>query len=195
MKPLLIDGVWTTTPDGYENMNPSDTSDIIDVYAQAGRAEAQAAIGAAQAAFSKGEFSGPQRRHDILKAVGDEILARKDEIGRFLSREEGKTVGEGIAEASRAASIFDFFAGEALRITGDRLASVRPNIGIEVTREPMGVVSVITPWNFPFAIPAWKIAPALLTGTRWCSSRRSWCPVARGFSSTSCTAPEFRQVC
>ncbi|WP_115423218.1 aldehyde dehydrogenase family protein, partial [Ensifer sp. M14] len=81
-----------------------------------------------------------------------------------LSREEGKTLAEGIGETVRAGQIFDFFAGEALRLAGEVIPSVRPNIGVEITREPVGVVGIITPWNFPIAIPAWKIAPALCYG-------------------------------
>ena len=101
---------------------------------------------------------------NILDRVGTEILARKDELGRLLSREEGKTLPEGIGEAARAGHIFKFFAGEVLRLAGEKLPSVRPGIDVEVTREPVGVVGLITPWNFPIAIPAWKIAPALAYG-------------------------------
>ena len=93
-----------------------------------------------------------------------EILARKDELGRLLSREQGKPLADGIGEAGRAGAIFKFFAGEALRFGGENLASVRPGIEVDVTREPLGVVAAITPWNFPLAIPAWKIAPALAFG-------------------------------
>ena len=103
-------------------------------------------------------------RYDILKKASDEILARKDELGRLLSREEGKTLPEGIGEVARAGQIFAFFAGECLRMAGEKLASVRPGIDIEITREALGVVGLITPWNFPIAIPAWKIAPALAYG-------------------------------
>jgi aldehyde dehydrogenase (NAD+) len=106
-----------------------------------------------------------QLRHDILKRVGDEILARRDELGRLLSREEGKTLPEGVGEVVRAGQIFLFFSGECLRLAGDKISSVRPGVDVEVTREPIGVVGLITPWNFPIAIPAWKIAPALAYGT------------------------------
>jgi aldehyde dehydrogenase (NAD+) len=105
-----------------------------------------------------------QERHDILKRVGDEILARKDELGRLLSREEGKTLAEGIGETARAGQIFLFYAAECVRLAGEKIASVRPKIDVEITREPVGVVGIITPWNFPIAIPAWKIAPALAYG-------------------------------
>ncbi|MEL7138790.1 MAG: aldehyde dehydrogenase family protein, partial [Pseudomonadota bacterium] len=164
MKALLIGGEWVTTSHGAENVNPSDTRDIIDSFAVAGRAEAQAAVEAAREAARAWGLTTPQERHDILKAAGDELMARRDELGELLSREEGKIRREGIAEAERAARIFDFFAGEALRPGGEVMPSVRPGIGVEITREPVGVVGVITPWNFPLAIPAWKIAPALCHG-------------------------------
>ena len=84
--------------------------------------------------------------------------------GRLLSREEGKTLPEGIGEVARAGQIFKFFGGEALRLAGEKIPSVRPGVDVEVTREPVGVIGIITPWNFPIAIPAWKIAPALCYG-------------------------------
>ncbi|MBL8708383.1 MAG: aldehyde dehydrogenase family protein, partial [Rhodospirillaceae bacterium] len=115
-------------------------------------------------AFPAWSRSGPLERHAILRKAADEILARKDELGRLLSQEEGKVLAEGIGETVRAAQIFDFFAGEVLRLAGESLPSIRPGITVEVTREAVGVVGIITPWNFPIAIPAWKIAPALAYG-------------------------------
>ena len=163
MKPNLIAGDWVAG-EGAPNINPSDTGDIIGHYARASAAQTEAAIAAAKAAFPAWSRSGPAERHRILRAASDEILARKDELGRLLAREEGKTLAEGIGETLRAAQIFDFFAGEALRLAGEVLPSVRPGVGVEITREAMGVVGIITPWNFPIAIPAWKIAPALCHG-------------------------------
>jgi aldehyde dehydrogenase (NAD+) len=107
---------------------------------------------------------GIQARADALEKIGNEILARKDELGALLAREEGKTRPEAVGEAARAGNIFKFFAGECLRTPGELLPSVRPNITVEITREPLGVVGIISPWNFPIAIPAWKIAPALAYG-------------------------------
>lgn len=164
MKPLLINGEWRTTPTGSENINPSDVSEVIDVYATAGIMETQQAIEAAADAAPAWGMSTPQARHDVLKQVGDDLMQRRDEVGELLSREEGKTRAEGVAEVTRAAQIFDFFAGEALRLTGETGASVRPGVQVDITREPVGVVGIITPWNFPIAIPAWKIAPALCYG-------------------------------
>jgi acyl-CoA reductase-like NAD-dependent aldehyde dehydrogenase len=159
-----INGEWVAGATEVPNINPSDTADVIGHYAQADEQQAEAAIAAARAAFPGWARTTPQQRFDVLDAVGSEILARKDEIGRLLSREEGKTLPEGIGETVRAAMIFKFFAGEALRAGGESLPSVRPGVGVEISREPVGVVGLITPWNFPIAIPAWKIAPALAYG-------------------------------
>ncbi|MEL6640508.1 MAG: aldehyde dehydrogenase family protein [Pseudomonadota bacterium] len=164
MKPLFIAGQWVETGHGVPNINPSDTNDIVDTYAEGGQAEAQAAVAAASEAFEDWAFSPIQQRHDVLKFIGDELMARKEEFGRLLAREEGKILAEAIGEAERAARIFDFFAGEALRLSGEQLPSTRPGVGVEITREPLGPIGIITPWNFPIAIPAWKIAPALCYG-------------------------------
>ena len=164
MKPLLINGSWKETMSGIPNINPSDTTETIEVYSQADANETNQAILAASSAFSEWSQTSPQLRHDILSNVAREIFSRKDEIGELLSREEGKILSEGIAETVRAAQIFEFFAGEALRIKGEKLGSIRSGVDIDITREPVGVVGIITPWNFPIAIPAWKIAPALCYG-------------------------------
>lgn len=159
----LIDGEWVDG-DAAPNINPSDINDTIAEYARGTKADTEAAIAAAKAAFPSWSRSGLLQRHGILRKTSDEILARKEELGRLLSREEGKTLVEGVGEAARAAQIFDFFAGEALRLAGEILPSVRPGVAVEITREAIGVVGMIAPWNFPLAIPAWKIAPALCYG-------------------------------
>ncbi|BAF88635.1 aldehyde dehydrogenase family protein [Azorhizobium caulinodans ORS 571] len=159
-----IAGAWVSGASETKNINPSDTNDVVGLYTQGSRADAEQAIAAAAAAAPRWARSTPQERHDVLKKVGDEILARREELGRLLSREEGKTLPEGIGEAARAGQIFLFFAAEALRLAGEKLASVRPGLDVEITREALGVVGIIAPWNFPIAIPAWKIAPALAYG-------------------------------
>ena len=160
----LINGEWVQGARTSRNINPSDTRDLVGDYAQADAAQAQQAIAAAVKAQKAWGLSTPQQRFDILDAAGTEILARRAELGDLLAREEGKTLPEAVGEVARAGNIFKFFAGEALRTSGDAVPSVRPGIGVEVTREPVGVVGLITPWNFPIAIPAWKIAPALAYG-------------------------------
>ncbi|MEY9590881.1 acyl-CoA reductase-like NAD-dependent aldehyde dehydrogenase [Bradyrhizobium yuanmingense] len=159
-----IAGEWLAASEASPNINPSNTNDVVGEYAHASVAETERAIAAAYHAFPAWSRSSIQARHDILKAIGDEIQARKDELGLLLSREEGKTLAEGIGEVARAGQIFQFFAGECLRMTGETLPSVRPSVSVEITREPVGVIGLITPWNFPIAIPAWKIAPALAYG-------------------------------
>lgn len=172
MKKNYIGGQWLGGDNAIDNINPSDTRDVIDSYALAGQAQVAAAVEAAADAFAHGggrsregwRDSTPQQRADVLDRIGDEILARRQELGDLLAREEGKTLAEAVGEAGRAGQIFKFFAGEALRMGGECLPSIRPGVEVEIYREPLGIVGIITPWNFPIAIPAWKIAPALAYG-------------------------------
>ncbi|HTS53465.1 MAG TPA: aldehyde dehydrogenase family protein [Burkholderiales bacterium] len=159
-----VNGQWLPGAAWSKNINPSDLSDVVGEYAQADPAQTEQAIAAARAAAPAWASFNVQARSDILDRIGGEILARKDELGRLLSREEGKTLPEGVGEVVRAGNIFKFFAGEVLRRTGELVPSVRPGIDVEVTREAVGVVGIISPWNFPAAIPAWKVAPALAYG-------------------------------
>ena len=159
-----INGEWVGSEQHTCNINPSDVSDSIGYYARADEDWTDNAIQSAAEAFSSWSRSGVQARFDILDSAATEILARKEELGALLAREEGKTRAEGIGEVARAGQIFKFFAGEVLRLTGDIVPSVRPGFEVQVVREPVGVVGIITPWNFPIAIPAWKIAPALAFG-------------------------------
>ena len=160
----LIGGEWLDGASVSANINPSNTTDVIGEFAQGDAAQTKAAIAAARAAFPAWSRATPQQRHDALGKISAEILARKEELGRLLAREEGKTLPEAIGEVARAGQIFAFFAGEALRLLGETGASVRPGVDVDVTREAVGVIGLITPWNFPIAIPAWKIAPALCYG-------------------------------
>ncbi len=174
--PLYIAGEWVPGASWTANRNPSDLSDVIGEYAQADAEQTNAAVQAAARASVAWSVSSIQDRANILDKAGSDILARKDELGRLLAREEGKTLPEGIGETVRAGHIFKFFAGEALRLPGEKLASVRPGVEVEITREPVGVVGLITPWNFPIAIPAWKIAPALAFGNTVVFKPAQWTP-------------------
>ena len=159
-----INGQWVAGASYAPNINPSNLADVIGDYALADAAQLNGAVQAAQAAFPAWSTGNVQARADALDKIGTEILARREELGTLLAREEGKTKPEGIGEAARAGNIFKFFAGECLRLTGEIVPSVRSGVSVEITREPVGVVGLITPWNFPIAIPAWKIAPALAYG-------------------------------
>ena len=162
--PNFINGAWAEAGEPAPNINPSNIADVVGEYARANEAQVRAAIAAAGAAFPAWSRGPVQARADLLEKIGNEILARKEELGTLLAREEGKTRAEAIGEATRAGYLFRFFAGEVVRQAGEVLPSVRPGIKVEITREPVGVVGIITPWNFPLAIPAWKIAPALAYG-------------------------------
>jgi aldehyde dehydrogenase (NAD+) len=160
----LIDGQATSSAETATDINPSNLGDVVGESARGTAADVDRAIAAARKAFTKWSLTTPQERFDVLDRAGSEILARKDELGKLLAREQGKPLADAVGEAARAGYIFKFFAGEALRVGGEKIASVRPGIDCEVTREPVGVVAAVTPWNFPLAIPAWKIAPALAFG-------------------------------
>ena len=164
MNKSYIGGDWVEGRAVIADLNPSDTSDCIGDFASLDRDQTNTAIAVAREATKTWRENGIHRRAEILDHIGNEVLSRKEELGTLLSREEGKTLPEGMGEVERAGHIFKFFAGEAVRIAGTSMESVRPGVDVEITREPVGVVGIITPWNFPIAIPAWKIAPALATG-------------------------------
>jgi aldehyde dehydrogenase (NAD+) len=160
----FIGGAWQAGASEIENRNPSDLSDLIGRYAQADRVQAEGAIAAARGGAEAWAASGLETRYKVLMAIGTELIERSAELGEQLSREEGKPRAEGVGEVYRSGQFFTYYAAEALRQIGDTADSVRPGIEIDVRREPLGVVAVISPWNFPMATAAWKIAPALAFG-------------------------------
>ncbi len=160
----FIAGEWVEGAELNFNINPSDTNEVVGEYARSDAAQAEIAVDAAFEAAPGWARVTAEVRGDALDRIGSEILARREELGMLLAREEGKTLPESIGEVVRAGRVFKFFAGEALRLSGERLASIRPGVETDVRREPEGVIGIITPWNFPIAIPAWKIAPALAFG-------------------------------
>ena len=146
------------------DVNPSDLTDVVLAASMADAELARRAVASAAEAFTGWSRTTPWQRAEVLDRAGSEVIARADELGDLLAREEGKTLPEARGEVVRAGQILKYFAGVALQPHGQAVDSVRPGIEITVTREPIGVVSVITPWNFPVAIPTWKIAPALAFG-------------------------------
>jgi aldehyde dehydrogenase (NAD+) len=160
----LIGGEWLCGEAERPNINPSDTDDVIGIYAQADADQVAAAVAAARAALPVWSGMTGQARADILQEISAEIFARRQELADLLAREEGKTLREALGEVDRAGHIFRYFAGESVRRRGDWIPSVRDGVEVATMREPVGVVALITPWNFPIAIPAWKIAPALAFG-------------------------------
>lgn len=161
---ILINGQWLSHGQRVPNINPSDTSDVIADYNWGTVHDIAAAAEAARAAAPAWEAVLPEARARILRRVGDELMARADELGRVMAREQGKTVREGRAELVRSAETFHFFAGETVRNHGIFTPGLREGFNISVSNEPVGLVAIITPWNLPMSIPAWKIAPALAYG-------------------------------
>ena len=159
-----INGEWVEGYDEIVNVNPSDTSDIVGRYAKANSDDCLAAIKAANAAFESWSQSTLEQRKTSLDMIGAELIARSGEIGEILAREEGKTLAEGVGEVARSGQFFQYYGAEVLRLMGENTASVRPGVDVEVHREPLGVVGIVTPWNFPMAVAAWKVAPAIAYG-------------------------------
>lgn len=160
----FIGGEAVNTDGSEESLNPSNLDDVVARYANGTTDDVNAAVSAARRAFPEWSEASPEVRSDVLDRVGSTIMLRAKELGELLSREEGKTLPEGTGEVMRAARIFKYFAGEALRRHGQALDSTRPGIDVTTHREAVGVYGLITPWNFPIAIPAWKAAPALAFG-------------------------------
>ncbi|MGQ7845797.1 aldehyde dehydrogenase family protein [Granulosicoccus sp. 3-233] len=161
---IHIAGRWDAGATHIENRSPSDVSDLIGNYAQASSEHLEEALDSARKAQNIWWAAGVQKRHDVLMAIGTELMNRSAEIGELIAREEGKPVAEGKGEVYRAGQFFTWFAAEALRNQGDLAESVRSGVEVDVRREPVGVVAIVSPWNFPVATPAWKIAPALAFG-------------------------------
>ena len=160
----FIAGEWLAGDTSVENRNPSDLSDVIGHFAQASSSQLTKALDAARSAQKIWAATGLEARQTVLMNIGNELMERSAELGTLLSREEGKPLAEGKGEVYRAGQFFTYYAAEVLRQIGDTADSVRPNIEIDVRREPVGTVAIVSPWNFPTATAVWKIAPALAFG-------------------------------
>jgi aldehyde dehydrogenase (NAD+) len=159
-----INGEWVGGASTFENRNPANTEEVVGLFAKGSPQDIADAAAAAQAAFPAwAAMPAPARGNILFKAA--EILDRKfDQISAEMTREEGKTLPEAKGEVRRAINIFRYFAGEGSRQPGMLVPSERERVHMFAIRKPLGVVGLITPWNFPSAIPAWKLAPALIAG-------------------------------
>jgi len=162
----LIAGEWTPARSGrtFQLANPADTREVVSQYASGGQADAADAIRAAQDAFPAWAAATPVARGRILSRASEILGARKASLAELLTREEGKTLAESQGEVQRAVDIFRFFGGLSYTLGGQTIPHDLPGNLLYTRREPLGVVGLITPWNFPVAIPAWKMAPALVAG-------------------------------
>ena len=175
-----IGGEWVDAQSGaaFENINPADASEVVGVHPSSSREDVLSAIAAAEEAYPAWRaMSGPARGKILFKAA--QILeARAEQVGRDLTREEGKTLAEGKGETLRAVELLEWYAGEARRLTGATYPSGQPNTFLYTVKEPLGVVGLITPWNFPIAIPAWKALPALVAGNTVVLKPASLAPIS-----------------
>lgn len=159
-----IGGEWITTGNWRDNINPADTREVIGRSVECGIVETKAAIAAAKAAFASWRKVPAPVRGDIVAKAGRLMVERSEALALALSREEGKTLIEARGEVQKSIRILEFLSGEGRRNGGDVIPSEMVDTFCYTTRQPLGVVSLITPWNFPVAIPTWKIAPALIAG-------------------------------
>jgi len=156
----LINGEWCNVGNEIANINPSESSQVLGHLISANARQIDDAVSAARHAQPLWSAVKLEDKKNILYSIGQELMDRSDEIGKILSSEEGKPFAEGRGEVFRAGEFYQYYAAECLRQIGESAASVRPNIDIEISREPIGVAGLITPWNFPIAIAAWKMGPA-----------------------------------
>jgi acyl-CoA reductase-like NAD-dependent aldehyde dehydrogenase len=163
---MLVNGQWVGASNGetFDSVNPADTSDVVARFPAAAEEDAIRAIRAAEAAYPGWASTAPSQRADILKRAAALLESRVDQYSEELTREEGKILGAAKLEVKRAAATLRFYAEEGISFSGETFSSDDPNAIVYTIREPLGVVSVITPWNFPLSIPSRKIAPALITG-------------------------------
>jgi alpha-ketoglutaric semialdehyde dehydrogenase len=159
----LIGSEWTGEP-ARERENPARPGEVVARLPSGGEGEVDAAIEAAQAAFPGWRKTPPPARGAILARAAELLAERKEDVSRDLTAEEGKTLTEAGLEVQRSIDILRFFSGEGWRLTGQNLPSSVPSTHLYTVKEPLGVVALITPWNFPIAIPTWKLAPALVSG-------------------------------
>jgi aldehyde dehydrogenase (NAD+) len=162
----FIAGQWVQAASGatVETRNPADTDEVVGVYPRCGVDETRQAIDAAHAAQPAWNAIPPPKRGEILFRAAVILESRAEQVAREMTREEGKTLPEARGEVNRAVNILRYFGGEGARLTGEITPSERDRVVIHTLRRPLGVVGLITPWNFPIAIPAWKTAPALIAG-------------------------------
>ncbi|WP_324669283.1 aldehyde dehydrogenase family protein [Geochorda subterranea] len=162
----FIEGEWVPALDGQvqEDRSPADRDRVVAEVPRSSGADVSRAVEAARRALAGWSRTSPVGRGEILYRAAAIVRSRAESIARLLSLEEGKPIGESRAEVARAAQILEYFGGEGARLAGETLPSSRPGVFLFTVREPLGVVGIVTPWNFPIAIPAWKLAPALVAG-------------------------------
>src|SRR5512146_3117777 len=162
----LIDGEWleASTGETFENLNPADTRDVVGIFQKSGAADVEAAVEAAKRAFAKWRLVPAPRRAEVLYRASQMLMERKEDFARDMTREMGKVIKETRGDVQEAIDTGFYMAGEGRRMFGPTVPSELPNKFAMAVRQPLGVCAMITPWNFPMAIPSWKLFPALVAG-------------------------------
>lgn len=162
----FIGGQWVESGGGetFQRLNPADTSEVVAVVSRAKEEDVDKAVSEAREAYDPWRHTPPPKRGEILFRAGEIIEKRKKELGELLTREMGKVLGEALGDVQEAIDMAYYMAGEGRRLSGQTVPSELPDKDCKSVRVPVGVCGLITPWNFPMAIPAWKIMPALVAG-------------------------------
>jgi aldehyde dehydrogenase (NAD+) len=162
----FIDGEWVeaSTGETFENRNPADTRDIVGIFQKSGKADVENAIEAAKRAFTKWRLVPAPKRAEIVFRAAEILIEHKEEFSRDMTREMGKVLKETRGDVQEAIDTAYYMAGEGRRLFGPTTPSELPNKFAMAIRQPLGVCAMITPWNFPMAIPSWKLLPALVCG-------------------------------
>ncbi len=176
----LINGEWagSSTGETLKSVNPANIGDVICTLPSSGTADVDAAVAAAKAAYRKWRLVPPPKRGEILFKAAETLVRNTAELGRLVTREMGKILPEGLGDVQEAIDMAYYMAGEGRRLSGETVPSELPDKDCKSIRVPIGVFALITPWNFPTAIPAWKILPALVSGNTVVFKPSSYTPAA-----------------
>src|SRR4030043_1611435 len=161
-----INGRWVDSKSGetFQSINPANKDEVIGIVSKSGRGDVDEAVKAAREAYEQWRLTPAPRRGEILFRAAELLLRNKDSLGKLETREMGKILSEGLGDVQEAIDMGYYMAGEGRRLSGETVPSELPNKDMKSIRVPVGVFCLITPWNFPVAIPTWKIFPALVCG-------------------------------
>ncbi|MEK7679381.1 MAG: aldehyde dehydrogenase family protein, partial [Deltaproteobacteria bacterium] len=176
----FINGVWTDSLSGktFKSLNPADTDDVVGIVPASAKADVDRAVDAARRAYNSWRLVPPPKRGEFLFRAAELISKNKEALGRLVTREMGKILREGMGDVQEAVDMAYYMAGEGRRLSGETVYSELRDKDCKSIRSPIGVFALITPWNFPIAIPAWKLFPALICGNTVVFKPSSWTPVA-----------------
>src|SRR4030067_2834314 len=161
-----INGKWVDSKSGetFRSINPANKEEVIGIISKSGREDVDEAVRAAKEAYEGWRLTPAPRRGEILFRAAELLIRNKEALGKLETREMGKVLSEGLGDVQEAIDICYYMAGEGRRLSGETVSSELPDKDMQSVRVPVGVFGLITPWNFPIAIPGWKVFPALICG-------------------------------